>query len=234
MVLLSLPDRRCSHQLAVSENDFICDVSENPCNSKEDKGLRGADVLQWGLEIGAESKPRRGRLEREEGRGDTQLLPVTPAGDPLRGTPIGHTPGFVGARRARLGVDAPSAGTPPRAPVRGFPPTRRSTDRHTVIPRLRLCPRQDVMRPFTPHWVLTVGVAAGRGFTSTRYGFAFLTKHSKFTVCLSLLQTTGVPGEARPPRTAPAASTPTRCVSASPFPALLAGTGLPPICKSQQ
>lgn len=157
-----------------------------------------------GCEIRAESKPRRGRLEREEGRGDTQLLPVTPAWDPLRGTPIGHTPGFVGARRARLGVDAPSAGTPPRAPVRGFPPTRRSTDRHTVIPRLRLCPRQDVMRPFTPHWVLTVGVAAGRGFTSTRYGFAFLTKHSKFTVCLSLLQTTGVLGEARPPRTAPA------------------------------
>lgn len=60
-----------------------------------------------GCEIGAESKPRRGRLGREEGRGDTQLLPVTPAWDPLRGTPIGHTPGFVGARRARLGVNAP-------------------------------------------------------------------------------------------------------------------------------
>lgn len=166
--------------------------------------------------------------------GTPSYCPSRQPGDPLRGTPIGHTPGFVGARRARLGVDAPSAGTPPRAPVRGFPPTRRSTDRHTVILRLRLCPRQDVIRPFTPHWVLTVGVAAGRGFTSPRYGFAFLTKHSKFTVCLSLLQTTGCWG--RPTHLEPRrpASTPTRRVSASPFPALLAGTGLPPICKSQQ
>lgn len=187
-----------------------------------------------GCEIGAESKPRRGRLEREEGRGGH---PAT-----ARHASLGPAPGDAHRPHTRLRGgpareargERPSAGTPPRAPVRGFPPTRRSTDRHTVILRLRLCPRQDVMRPFTPHWVLTVGVAAGRGFTSTRYGFAFLTKHSKFTVCLSLSQTTGVPGEARPPRTAPAASTPTRRVSASPFPALPAGTGLPPICKSQQ
>nr|KAF6495686.1 hypothetical protein HJG63_010093 [Rousettus aegyptiacus] len=168
---------------------------------------------------------------------DTQLLPVTPAWDPLRGTPIGHTPGFVGARRARLGVDAPSAGTPPRAPVRGFPPTRRSMDRHTVIPRLRLCPRQDVMRPFTPHWVLTVGVAAGRGFASTRVPataspFSPNILNSQFAcLCHRQQGCWGRPTHLEPRRPV---STPTRRVSASPFPVLLAGTGLPPICKSQQ
>lgn len=154
-----------------------------------------------GCEIGAESKPRCGRLEREEGRGGH---PAT-----ARHASLGTAPGDAHRPHTRL-RGGPAREALGERPLGWHPATSTSTRfaSHSPVPgQTHSDPQASAlspMRPFTPHWVLTVGVAAGRGFRSTRYGFAFLTKHSKFTVCLSLLQTTGVLGEAHPPRTAPA------------------------------